>query len=339
MINEQKCNSENPYKQKMTYMNILLEVRLSPEQKGILVNSVKFQDFDKSKMQINEIKSINELYEIFATIPTDQLVLEKKKQTVRDIFLNINLFYNRFSILVQDNEKINVNKRKHEEITNKKLNNNNNNNNNVFIKQHKTNINHNKTNNKSIKQKNKHMYKKHKIIHKKHEQIKDFGNENNENKYHNNDNVNKSVINQNNNKYTKKNNKQIITTNYNKKNKINNINNNNHNINDKKSHKKDNNDNDQSYEKLDNDDSSDYNSEDLDLPRRLSVAEIENIINNDIRLDIRLNNEQKRILLNEIRYKDINKSHINQITLNEIKKLYLYFNVQKTIHHLLIEKE
>ena len=137
MINEQKRDSDNPYKQKMTNMNIISDERLSSEQKGILINSVKFQDFDKSKMQNNEIKRINELYEIYATIPTDQLVLEKKKQTVRDIFLNINLFYNRFSILVQDYKNINVNNKDNEDITKKKVNNNNNNKNNKNKNKHK----------------------------------------------------------------------------------------------------------------------------------------------------------------------------------------------------------
>ena len=137
MINEQKRDSDNPYKQKMTNMNIISDERLSSEQKGILINSVKFQDCDKSKMQNNEIKRINELYEIYATIPTDQLVLEKKKQTVRDIFLNINLFYNRFSILVQDYKNINVNKKENEDITKKKVNNNNNNKNNKNKNKHK----------------------------------------------------------------------------------------------------------------------------------------------------------------------------------------------------------
>ena len=80
MINEQKRDSDNPYKQKMTNMNIISDERLSSEQKGILINSVKFQDCDKSKMQNNEIKRINELYEIYATIPTDQLVLEKRNR-------------------------------------------------------------------------------------------------------------------------------------------------------------------------------------------------------------------------------------------------------------------
>ena len=80
MINEQKRDSDNPYKQKMTNMNIISDERLSSEQKGILINSVKFQDYDKSQMQNNEIKRINELYEIYATIPTDQLVLEKRNK-------------------------------------------------------------------------------------------------------------------------------------------------------------------------------------------------------------------------------------------------------------------
>ena len=290
-------------------------------------------------MQSNEIQRINELYETFATIPTDQLVLENKKQTVRDIFLNINLFYNRYSILVQDNKILNINKRKDEEIRNKELNNNNNNDYNNSKKQHKNNKTLKKTNNKIMKGNNKHMYKKNKLIHKKHIQSKDRINNNNELKYDNNDNLNKSETQQSKNKDLKINMKQNITSKNNKDNNINSIENNNQNINEKKSHKNKNNENDQSYKKLDNDDSSDYNIEDLDLPKPLSVTEIENMIDNDIRLDIRLNNEQKGILLNEIRFKDINTKHINQITLNEIKKLYLYFNVQKTIHHLQIERK
>ena len=70
----------------------------------------------------------------------------------------------------------------------------------------------------------------------------------------------------------------------------------------------------------------DYNSEDFDMPIILSLASIENKLDNDIRLDIRLSNEQKRILVNEIRYKDINKSQINEINIKEIKQLYLFFD-------------
>ena len=328
MINEQKCNQDNPYKQKMTYINIISDERLTSEQKGILLNSVKFDEFDKSHLQSNEIQRINELYETFATIPTDQLVLENKKQTVRDIFLNINLFYNRYSILVQDNKILNINKRKDEEIRNKELNNNNNNDYNNSKKQHKNNKILKKTNNKIMKGNNKHMYKKNKLIHKKHIQSKDRINNNNELKYDNNDNLNKSETQQSKNKDLKINMKQNITSKNNKDNNINSIENNNQNINEKKSHKNKNNENDQSYKKLDNDDSSDYNIEDLDLPKPLSVTEIENMIDNDIRLDIRLNNEQKGILLNEIRFKDINTKHINQITLNEIKN-YIYILMSK----------
>ena len=49
------------------------------------------------------------------------------------------------------------------------------------------------------------------------------------------------------------------------------------------------------------------------MPSILSLASIENKLDNDIRLDIRLSNIQKRILLNEIRYKHITESQINEI--------------------------